>query len=432
MKSSHRRSFVDSDSWLSRTTLTLSTKRVRMNYSKYMQTSIASRNRLKAFLALLIDHWLKLSLHGLLEYFKAESGDIAREKLDNIDDRLESEWRILEECYNQAMDPSGSLYPEQYFLSLTRDDPSSAYRSRCSGFSNMDSRTRGVSPSATIKLSFADVPRYLFRVYDSKSSGLNFNTVFASEFSFVPYGALVPKVNLLSLGAINASNMLYNHPERKNCFIGSSFGDVRYIEVARRPYTGLHCSYLCTGHQEIPSGAVRKRHVVTPVIRPPEIKLASSQSLEYDNGEYLSQGVIHHGGRSSVFSLQDLISSGLYELYPEFADQSAKDSWTNRVLEFRACWREECLTSGKEFNQACEIARGPMKCIDVWDAILLLLTFRKHHPYWLYDRWDASERQFPEPDEVCRFRALLKLAEDKFDSKLDELSSEEAKKDAHL
>ncbi|EWZ82004.1 hypothetical protein FOCG_13426 [Fusarium oxysporum f. sp. radicis-lycopersici 26381] len=73
-----------------------------------------------------------------------------------------------------------------------------------------------------------------------------------------------------------------------------------------------------------------------------------------------------------------------------------------------------------------------MKCIDVWDAILLLLTFRKHHPYWLYDRWDASERQFPEPDEVCRLRALLKLAEDKFDSKLDELSSEEAKKDAHL
>lgn len=85
---------------------------------------------------------MKLSLHGLLEYFKAESGDITREKLDNIDDRLESEWRILEECYNQAMDPSGSLYPEQYFLSLTRDDPSSAYRSRRSGFSNMDSRTR--------------------------------------------------------------------------------------------------------------------------------------------------------------------------------------------------------------------------------------------------------------------------------------------------
>lgn len=84
---------------------------------------------------------------------------------------------------------------------------------------------QGVSPSATIKLSFADVPRYLFRVYDSKSSGLNFSTVFASEFSFVLYGALVPKVNLLSLGAINASNMLYNHPERKNCFSGSSFGD---------------------------------------------------------------------------------------------------------------------------------------------------------------------------------------------------------------
>ncbi|KAG5803458.1 hypothetical protein H9Q74_011535 [Fusarium xylarioides] len=53
---------------------------------------------------------------GLLEQLKAKIDEIARATLDKIDDRLESEWRIVEECYNQARHPSGSLDPDFYCM----------------------------------------------------------------------------------------------------------------------------------------------------------------------------------------------------------------------------------------------------------------------------------------------------------------------------
>ena len=33
-----------------------------------------------------------------------------------------------------------------------------------------------------------------------------------------------------------------------------------------------------------------------------------------DNGEYLSQGEVHHTGRSCVFSLDQLVQAGLHDL----------------------------------------------------------------------------------------------------------------------
>jgi hypothetical protein len=386
---------------------------------------------------------------GLLEYFKAEIDDIAREKLDKIDDRLESEWRTVEECYNQAMDPSGSLYPKLYSLKLSRDDSYWTYQSNHSGFNNMDSRTRvpnqyltpeqraeldgkreteirsdwnnfwirtlneclsgptlfhpqGASPSATIHRSFEDVPRYLFRVYDSKSLGLNSDTVFASDHSFVPYGALAPKVDLRSLDDLRASDMLYDHLERKNCFNGSrlsSNGELRdnlvswtsslmnaiqyaiwRSHVGHTPASSVHICAVDT--RKFPHGQFARDMWLLQSYVHPKSNWLRLENPEYDNGEYLSQGTIHHGGRSCVFSLQDLISSGIYKLYPEFAEQSAKNPWTNRVLQLRSIWREECQTSGEEFRQACEIARGPMKELDAWDAVLLLLSFRKRHSHW--------------------------------------------------
>lgn len=45
----------------------------------------------------------------------------------------------------------------------------------------------------------------------------------------------------------------------------------------------------------------------------------------YYNGEYLSQGSVNHVGRSCVVSLKTLKESGLYGLYPEFADTQGMD-----------------------------------------------------------------------------------------------------------
>jgi hypothetical protein len=56
----------------------------------------------------------------------------------------------------------------------------------------------------------------------------------------------------------------------------------------------------------------------------------------YDNGEYLSRGIVVHQNRSCVISLENLIKAGLYELYPELDDPEGKEKGMNRVRELRS------------------------------------------------------------------------------------------------
>ncbi|KAF5661558.1 hypothetical protein FCIRC_11798 [Fusarium circinatum] len=396
----------------------------------------------------------------LLEFFSSQINDIARGELDNVDNGRESEGRVIEKCCIQAMRPSGTLDPSQYFAALSTEDPLWSCRPQFLGFRDLEGgrvASRYLSPdqSTSLQWPFQDVPRYLFRVYDSKSSGFNSDTVFASEHSSAQYGAPGRKLNILSLDDRSASGMLYNHLERKDCFNGSgSFNDGRKEDnlvswtsslmnaiqyaiwrshVGHTPASNV---YICAvDTRKFPQGQFARDMWLLETYAHPKSNWFRLENPEYDNGEYLSQGVIHHGGRSSVFSLRDLVSAGLYELYPEFAEPSAKDSWTNRVLELRVNWTEECRISDKRFDHACEIARGLLHEIDIWDAILLLLTFKKHHSTNWYNLWDASDMHSREPDEVRRFKALLKYTEDRVNStlaQLNDLSEEEARKVAHL
>jgi hypothetical protein len=96
----------------------------------------------------------------------------------------------------------------------------------------------------------------------------------------------------------------------------------------------------------------------------------------YDNGEYLSQGVLHHAGRSSVVCLAQLIRTGLHDLYPEFADPTVMNSWTNRVGSLRSRWSNEHTTTPLEIKRAVEIARACFEGLDTADVALLLLAFK--------------------------------------------------------
>lgn len=58
-------------------------------------------------------------------------------------------------------------------------------------------------------------------------------------------------------------------------------------------------------------------------------------------GEYLSQGALRIGGRSTVVSAQDMVDRGLLRLMPELdedRDQKRKLRWAKWVLDRRACW----------------------------------------------------------------------------------------------
>lgn len=97
---------------------------------------------------------------------------------------------------------------------------------------------------------------------------------------------------------------------------------------------------------------------------------------DYDNGEYLSQGVLHYAGRSSVVSLAQLIRAGLHDLYPEFADPNAMGSWTNRVKSLRSQWCVEHITTQLDIQRALEMARACFEGFDAPDVALLLLSFK--------------------------------------------------------
>jgi hypothetical protein len=46
-----------------------------------------------------------------------------------------------------------------------------------------------------------------------------------------------------------------------------------------------------------------------------------------------------------MVSLENLEDSGLYDLYPEFANVQGIEKWTNRVLELRQGWSIEQRTT---------------------------------------------------------------------------------------
>ncbi|MBE3042279.1 hypothetical protein IMZ48_06805 [Candidatus Bathyarchaeota archaeon] len=98
---------------------------------------------------------------------------------------------------------------------------------------------------------------------------------------------------------------------------------------------------------------------------------------DYDNGEYLSQGLVNHGGRSCTFSLQDLINAGLHDLYPEFAEDGGKEEWANRVKKLRDTrWYYEEGTSQDEVRHALEMARGCFGRFSTTDMTMVLLAFK--------------------------------------------------------
>jgi hypothetical protein len=96
---------------------------------------------------------------------------------------------------------------------------------------------------------------------------------------------------------------------------------------------------------------------------------------DYDNGEFLLQGQVHHKGRSSVVSLGQLIKAGLHDLYPEFKEESGKQ-WTNRVQSLRSRWSAKQSTTKLDIQTALCVARVCFKTFEAPNIAMLLLLFK--------------------------------------------------------
>jgi hypothetical protein len=347
----------------------------------------------------------------MLLYFGKELKAIIRSGLSRITASEPKLLRILEECYEQALDDSGSLFCGRYFGN--KDEVcigtlyDVGYQSKqyhvWIDFWSQALQTCPGGPTLFIHKLIRcsdDIPhtsRYLFRAFDSDSSRLSDDTVVASAASI--YSATeLDHLNILSRDKRGGSQRLHEHLT-KELFGGSGSDNLMswsnsllfVIQYAiwrsnQRGWdpSGVHICAVDTN--KFPRGQfARDMWLINQCYDPswtvdgqnPLGRLIQLRKIRgYYNGEHLSQGTINHKGRSSVFSLQDLIDAGLCELYPELDDPEGRKGWPNRVLALRSMWVRPMIITPQDVYLATQLARLCFQGMPKLDLALIFLTFR--------------------------------------------------------
>ncbi|KFY93402.1 hypothetical protein V500_03721 [Pseudogymnoascus sp. VKM F-4518 (FW-2643)] len=280
------------------------------------------------------------------------------------------------------------------------------------------------------KFATTGIPRYLFRTFDGKSSGRSDDNMIASmtSVSTSPGGS---RIDLLSLPEHEATDMLHTHLTKK-CSGGKASDNliswtssllfaIQYAIWRRRTFgcDPADINICAIDTRRFPHGQFAQdmwllqayRHVV-------ERKGEKKQKFfrfrlddeRYHNGEYLSQGLVNHAGRSCMVSLKSLEESGLYDLYPEFTNIQGTEKWTSRVLELRQGWSIEQRTTPQEIQLASMVTRKCFNTFETIDMVLILLAFKARKI-----RGDPKDdnKYYPEwarrPDEVRRYASAVGL-----------------------
>ncbi|KAF7953046.1 hypothetical protein EAE96_006267 [Botrytis aclada] len=244
-------------------------------------------------------------------------------------------------------------------------------------------------------LETADIPHYLFRTFDTVSSGKNDNSVVASLAS-VYKSPRDSRIDLLSLSADKAIDMMHTH--LKKSLRGGEHTDnlvswtssllfaIQYAIWRRRKFScsAANIQICAVDTRRFPRGQFAPDMWLLQAYRTAAKKGGDAEKFfrfrleyeEFQNGEFLSQGSVHHGGRSCVVSLEKLQESGLYNLYPEFAEKEGMNWWSKRVLALRGLWLKEQLTSAQELDFAEMVARKCFHAFETAEMMLILLTFK--------------------------------------------------------
>ncbi|KAK4215770.1 hypothetical protein QBC37DRAFT_457898 [Rhypophila decipiens] len=205
-----------------------------------------------------------------------------------------------------------------------------------------------------------EVPRYLFRAFDESSSGLSNDHVVASQqsISSFHFQREQSKVDLFSRSPADAARILYTHLNKKDCFGVCSSEDNLMSWSSSLPHVVQYAIWRSHHHasqtpqvricaidtREFPRGQfardldlIRIYHETTQ--SDPDMRKFFDFRLtrmDYDNGEFLSQGELNHAGRSCIFTLDQLLNGGMHDLYPELSEESEK--WTSRTVKLRSKW----------------------------------------------------------------------------------------------
>ncbi|KAF5676130.1 hypothetical protein FHETE_2257 [Fusarium heterosporum] len=407
---------------------------------------------------------------NLLHHFDERIQSIARSKLDSTDDDVYTSLsKIAKECYKQTFGEFGKLNPREYLVSHDNEDADSTYRSESPGsrlsdeyFASERSTKHSYSQRAQIRREwkefwervslncpsgptlfkpleatssdwgFNDIPRYLFRAFDAKSSGRNTQNIITSCMSENNFPER-SSIDILSLPSQEeASMLLYNHLDKRSfdgCstdnFMSWSSSFLYVIQYAIwRSKTGRTCPsevHICVvDTRDFSRGQfardlwLLRRFQNSPMER--DCRTFFDSRLEYpdyDNGEYLSQGTVNLGKRACIFSLQDLMITGISDLYPQFKDDtSARVKYTKRLLALRSGWRQEDATAEEDVLQAYYIATELLGKFDASDMTLMLLSLRGRR----VSATDKLSTEHPgkgivEPAEVLRHMKWMRIME---------------------
>ena len=241
-----------------------------------------------------------------------------------------------------------------------------------------------------------EFPEYLFRAFDESSSGKSDESVVASPAS-IHLAPDICRVDLLSLSQSMAARKIYDHLN-KPCFegINSDNSDnlmswsssllfvIQYAiwraRKGRRPEERIMICAVDTS--KFPRGQfVRDKWLFRKYCDEFSSQFQMKKFVDlresaYDNGEYLSQGIVNHRNRSCMVSLGNLARNGLYELYPEFDDQDGGGKWTNRVKELRSLWETNHTIPRKDIRLAVQVANTCFRNFQTLDIAVLLLAFK--------------------------------------------------------
>lgn len=276
-----------------------------------------------------------------------------------------------------------------------------------------------------------DMPHYLFRVFDHTSTSKSNEHMVASQASICE--AVGNRTDLLSLDKQAAVKMLYKHlkwftfddpkaPGNLTSWTSSLLYAIQYA-IYRCHKDALDPSdvNICVvDTTKFPRGQfARDAHLISELMSDTTGMSHISkffrfrlENKRYYNGEFLSQGLVRHTGRSCTVSLDRLIQTGLYDLYPELDDAEGKKTWALRVLELRARWFTEQHTTVDEFRTAIRIARGCFSAAFMKEMAIMLLSF-KNRKVMLQMTSDGESQSYEEetrdPVEVKRYLATTRV-----------------------
>lgn len=218
------------------------------------------------------------------------------------------------------------------------------------------------------------IPPYLFRVFDYHSISTGDDNEILSQAAADRMDSM--KKDLLSQDKDTATEKLYRHLKWHG--FSSSDPDNLVSWTSSLLFAIQYAVYRCYQHGTDPAD-IKICVVDTSKFAPGQfvrdlhlIELHNSHDTDpaahdffnfrltdrrYQNGEYLSQGLINVAGRSRTTSLGELEDSGLYTLYPEFQDPKIKGLWAKQVDYLRVLWSSEVPTTRSEVKKAAKIGQ---------------------------------------------------------------------------